>query len=275
LKLAAVHGGIDGGNILRIREVTPMMLLRGLWTLAAFLVALGSAAAADKATIQSFDSKGVKIAYFVEGKGEPVVLIHGWLSSAGGNWALPGTSALLAKNYQVIALDVRGHGISGKPTNEDEYGPELVEDVVRLLDHLKIKKAHIVGYSMGGIITMKFLSQHPDRALSGTLGGMGWLREGSFEQKFFAAGKDDKPAGLCFRSLAKLALTEKEIKAIRVPVTILFGDDDFLKKGYVEPLKKVRSDWPVVDIKDANHITCVAKPQFREEIAAWLKKNSK
>ncbi|MGA2496931.1 MAG: hypothetical protein ABSH20_04285 [Tepidisphaeraceae bacterium] len=124
---------------------------------------------------------------------------------------------------------------------------------------------------MGGIITAKLLAKHPDRVLSGTLGGMGWLREGSVEQKLFAAGgKDGKPAGVCFRSLAKLALTEEEIKSIEVPVLILLGDQDFLKKAYVEPLAQVRKDWPVIEIKDANHITCILKPQFREEIQKWL-----
>lgn len=230
----------------------------------------------DKPSVQTFDSGGVKLTYFVQGKGEPVVLIHGWLSSAGVNWALPGTSDLLARDYQVIALDVRGHGLSGKPTKEEAYGPELVEDIVRLLDHLKIKKAHIVGYSMGGIITAKFLARHPDRALSGTLGGAGWLREGSLEQQVFAAGgKEGTPAGLCFKSLAALALTEEEIKSIKVPVAVLIGDKDGLKALYVDPLQNVRKDWPVVEIKDANHLNCVLLPQFREEIAVWLKKNTK
>jgi pimeloyl-ACP methyl ester carboxylesterase len=232
--------------------------------------------AAEKPISQTFDSGGVKIHYSVQGKGEPVVLIHGWLSAAGINWTLPGTTALLARNYRVISFDVRGHGLSDKPEKAEAYGLQLVEDVVRLLDHLKIKKAHIVGYSMGGIITAKFLAKHPDRALSGTLGGAGWLREGSLEQKIFAAGgKDGKPVGLCFQSLSKLALTEKEIKSIRVPVAMLIGERDGLKKLYVDPLQKVRKDWPVIEIKDANHITCILKPQFREEIAAWLKKNTR
>jgi pimeloyl-ACP methyl ester carboxylesterase len=252
-----------------------------LLTLLAALVGLaypGLAHAADKLTVQTFDARGVKIRYFVQGKGEPVVLIHGWLSSAGINWALPGTSALLARNYRVIALDVRGHGLSDKPTREEAYGPELVEDVVRLLDHLKIKKAHIVGYSMGGIIAGSFLARHPDRALSGTLGGMGWLKKGGVAEWAFARiGKGDPNAtalAVCGRSLAKLALTEKEIKSIRVPVTILVGDkDDLVKKLYVEPLRKVRKDWRVVEIRDANHITCIFKTQFRKEIAAWLRKN--
>jgi pimeloyl-ACP methyl ester carboxylesterase len=220
-----------------------------------------------------FDSNGVKIAYAVRGKGEPVILIHGFLSSGWINWDLPGTTALLAKDYQVITLDMPAHGASDKPAKDEAYGPELVEDVVRLMDHLKIKKAHVVGYSMGGIIAAKLLARHPDRVLSGTLGGMGWLREGGLEQKVFAAsGKDGKPLGLCFRSLAKLALSEQEVRSIRVPVMILFGDRDGLKWPYVTPLKTVRKDWPVIDIKGADHISCILKPQFKEEIQKWLAK---
>jgi pimeloyl-ACP methyl ester carboxylesterase len=245
-----------------------------------FAVPPGPARAADKAALKSFNANGVKIAYLDHGKGEPVVLIHGWLSSAGLNWALPGTTAVLAKDFRVIAVDVRGHGLSDKPTKDDAYGPQLVEDVVRLLDHLKIKKAHVVGYSMGGIIAANFLAKHPDRALSGTLGGMGWLKSGGFAQTAFASiGKKDREAmahAVCGRSLAKLALTEKEIKSIRVPVRILVGDKDGLVKNlYVEPLKKVRKDWGVIEIEDADHLTCVIKKEFREEIAAWLKKNAK
>ncbi len=224
---------------------------------------------------ETFTSNGVKINYAVKGKGEPVILIHGWLSSGWVNWDLPGITDALAKNYQVVRIDMPGHGSSDKPTDEKAYGPELVEHIVRLMDHLKIKKAHLVGYSMGGIITANFLVKHPDRALSGTLGGMGWLRDGSFEQKFFAAGgKDGKPVGVCFRSLAKLALTEEEVKSIRVPVVVLFGDKDFLRKGYVEPLQRVRKDWPVIDIRDADHISCILRPQFREEIQKWLAKQT-
>jgi pimeloyl-ACP methyl ester carboxylesterase len=241
---------------------------------------VGCAAAADKPNIQSFDSNGTKIAYFTQGnKGEPVVLIHGFLSSAGINWLLPGISGPLAGDYRVIALDVRGHGLSDKPLKDEAYGPELVADVVRLMDHLKIKKAHIVGYSMGGIIAANFIARHPDRVLTGTLGGMGWLKDGDLVQKLYAqAGKNEPNAQaltVCFRSLSTLALTEKEIKSIKVPMTVLVGSKDDIVKGlYVEPLKKIRTDWPVVEIKDGDHFTCILKPQFKDEIAAWLRKNS-
>src|SRR5262245_46357521 len=136
-------------------------------------------------TIDSFMSNGVKIVYATRGKGEPVVLIHGWLASAGLNWELPGISTTLAKDFQVIEMDVRGHGLSDKPKKEELYGDELVEDVARLLDHLKIKKAQIVGYSMGGIIAGKFVVKYPDRVRSLTLGGMGWLEQGGLGQWMF------------------------------------------------------------------------------------------
>src|SRR5437763_4317028 len=139
----------------------------------------GPILASDETKPQTFDSNGVAISYTVEGKGEPVVLIHGLYASAQVNWRAPGIIRILATNHQVIALDVRGHAASGKPGQESAYGVEMAEDIVRLLDHLKIQKAHLVGYSMGGMITMKVLTRHPDRVQSALLGGMGWLREGS------------------------------------------------------------------------------------------------
>jgi pimeloyl-ACP methyl ester carboxylesterase len=121
----------------------------------------------------TFDSDGVKIHYVIEGKGEPVVLIHGFAADIQTNWGLPGILKALAKDYQVIALDLRGHGKSGKPHEAKQYGKAMMEDVVRLIDHLKIKRAHIVGYSMGGGIALELLMHHPERILSATIGGFG------------------------------------------------------------------------------------------------------
>jgi non-heme chloroperoxidase len=243
----------------------------------AFLMPACDASAADKAESKTFDAKGVKLHYVIAGKGEPVVLIHGLTSSAFINWQLPGVFAALAKDYQVIAIDMPAHGASDKPEKEEAYGVQLVEDVVLLLDHLKIKKAHMVGYSMGGMITAKLMATHPDRVLSGTLGGMGWFKEGSLPQKILAgSGRDDgKALSMCARSLAKLAITEEELKSIKVPVIVLIGDKDICKQLYVEPLQKVRKDWKVVEIADAEHFFCIAKKEFREEIVQWLAKQTK
>ena len=97
---------------------------------------------------EEFTSNGVKIHYVVMGKGDPVILVHGLYSSARMNWRMPGTMARLAKHYQVIAFDNRGHGQSGKPVAEDQYGVQMAEDVVRLMDHLHLPEARVVGYRL-------------------------------------------------------------------------------------------------------------------------------
>jgi pimeloyl-ACP methyl ester carboxylesterase len=249
------------------------------------LTAIAMALAASHLTAgprqdQSFDAKGVKIHYIVEGRGEPVVLIHGLTSSAAINWKLPGVMGELAKDHQVIALDLPGHGRSDKPAAKDAYGEQLVDDIALLLDHLKIRKAHIVGYSLGGMITVKFLVKYPDRVLSATVGGMGWFKEGSELQKVWGGmGKLGKgklgPPPAFYEAVGQLAVTEQDLKKISVPVKVLVGDRDPVKQLYVTPLTKVRADWPVVEIADSSHFDCIAKPQFRDEIAAWVRKNSK
>jgi pimeloyl-ACP methyl ester carboxylesterase len=233
--------------------------------------------AGDKPAYDSFDVKGVKIRYLVQGAGEPVVLIHGLYSSADTNWRLPGTVNALAKNRKVVALDLPGHGGSDKPDKEEAYGLQMVEDVVLLLDRLKIKKAHIVGYSMGGMVALKFIERHPERVLSGTLGGMGWLKDGGMLQKVWEqmpvrAGSPTPAA--CVNSLGKLAITETALKAIKTPVAILVGDKDPVKKMYISPLQSVRKDWRVTEIEGAGHFNCIMKKQFVDELVKWVNANS-
>ena len=220
-----------------------------------------------------FTSGGVKIHYVVEGKGEPVILVHGLFSSAKMNWVMPGTEAELAKHYQVIAFDNRGHGQSGKPEAEDQYGVQMVEDVVRLMDHLHITKAHVAGYSLGGMITLKLLTLHPERVSSAVLGGMGWLRADSQQQHFWegtTGRRNVKVPAACVRGIAKLAVTEAEIKAVSVPVTIIVGDRDPCRRLYVEPLLRVRPDWFEHVIQDAGHLNCILKPDFKKQLEVAL-----
>jgi pimeloyl-ACP methyl ester carboxylesterase len=108
-------------------------------------------------------SDGIKIHYMQLGEtGSYVVLIHGYTGSAEGNWFRNGIAAALAANHRVVALDCRNHGRSDKPQLN---GPGKAEDVIELMDHLKIQKAHIHGYSMGGAITGQLLAAHPEHSL--------------------------------------------------------------------------------------------------------------
>jgi pimeloyl-ACP methyl ester carboxylesterase len=219
-----------------------------------------------------FSSAGVRIHYVVKGQGSPVVLVHGLYSSIELNWGRPGTLDLLAQRHQVIALDCRGHGQSDKPTAEDAYGVQMVEDVVRLMDHLHIPKADVVGYSMGGIIVMKLMVLHPERVRVAVLGGMGMLKEGSPVQHIWEnMGKSRKGGATppaCLRGIAQLAVTPAQVQAITLPVTMISGDRDPVKALYVDPAHKLRPDWPLVLVPGAGHVDCIWQPTFLKAVQA-------
>ncbi len=134
-------------------------------------------------------SDGLKIHYMAQGKGVPVVLIHGYAGSAEGNWFRNGIADALSKNHYVVALDVRGHGESDKPAEWDNYRDQMFMDVVELMDHLNIDKAHVHGYSMGGEILSHLLARYPERFITAIYGGSGILET---DEKYIAATPKDK-----------------------------------------------------------------------------------
>jgi len=146
------------------RRISPLTVV-----LAVFFVF--SASAQTPLEDRFFTSEGVRIRYVDVGRGEPVVLVHGFSSSLDANWGNLGIIEKLSKDFRVIALDCRGHGKSDKPHDAASYGINLIEDVTRLLDHLSVRRAHIVGYSMGGAIAGKFITTHPVRVISAVFGG--------------------------------------------------------------------------------------------------------
>ncbi len=254
-----------------------------------------------------FDSNGVKIHYVVQGKGEPVLLIHGFCANYNFNWAMPGIINALSKNYQVIAYDNRGHGLSGKPHDPKKYGMEMVEDAVRLLDHLKIEKAHVVGYSMGAAITAKLLITHPDRLLSATLGGHGGFRENgdtAFLEKLandldegkgigaliialtppgkpkpteqeiqiksaLMRGNDQKALAAVVRSWHEIVVPDDKLKSCTVPTEAIIGSEDPLKKG-VDDLPDRLPGVKILVVEGADHMNTVSNPLFIKTLNEFL-----
>jgi pimeloyl-ACP methyl ester carboxylesterase len=258
-----------------------------------------------------FDSNGVKIHYLVQGQGEPVLLIHGFAVNDQLQWVMPGISRALAKDYQVIMYDNRGHGRSGKPHDAKQYGQEMVDDVVRLLDHLKIPRAHVVGYSMGGFITLKLLTLHPERFLTATLGGAGQPQ--TQDLRFVAELADSLDQGKGFRPLLErltpkgqpkpteeqmkginqmistfndvkalaatvrgfkdFTIVEDKLKTNQVPTLALIGVLDPLKEG-VDDLKGRMANLKVVGIDGADHMNAFYKPEFVKGLREFLGQHS-
>ncbi|WP_346297610.1 alpha/beta fold hydrolase [Geoglobus acetivorans] len=108
-----------------------------------------------------FDSDGLKLRYFESGVGEPLILVHG-LGGCIEAW----TAQLedFAREFRVIALDLRGFGMSDVP--ERISIEDFADDIHHLMDHLGIERATILGHSMGGIVCMEFYRKYPERVKS-------------------------------------------------------------------------------------------------------------
>jgi pimeloyl-ACP methyl ester carboxylesterase len=135
----------------------------------------------------------------------------------------------------LIALDCRGHGKSDKPHDPEKYGPEMAADVVRLLDHLKLEKAHLIGYSSGAFIAGKVAATQPGRVLSVVYGGQAPVLTGAKASDFsecelFAKAVDEgkdlgsyiiavtpadkpKPTEEQAKAIAKFLYAGKDVKA--------------------------------------------------------------
>ncbi|MGB5092365.1 MAG: alpha/beta fold hydrolase [Parvibaculum sp.] len=123
----------------------------------------------------TFERDGVTIAYDVLGEGKPVLLLHGFASTRIDNWRRTGWyDALLKSGRQVIAMDLRGHGESSRSHDPACYGMDAhVADVIALLDHLKIDRCEVIGFSMGAGIAMRLAAAHGDRVKLLVLIGVG------------------------------------------------------------------------------------------------------
>jgi pimeloyl-ACP methyl ester carboxylesterase len=109
------------------------------------------------------DVNGLHLYYEVHGSGSPLVLLHGGMLTIDLNFA--GLIPTLAADHTVIGVELQGHGRTADI--EREITPAaLASDVVALLDHLGIDRAHVLGHSMGGAVALELAVSHPDRVRS-------------------------------------------------------------------------------------------------------------
>jgi pimeloyl-ACP methyl ester carboxylesterase len=168
-----------------------------------------------------FDSNGVRIRYIEQGQGPAIVLIHGYTGTADRHWINPGVFADLAKDHRVVALDCRGHGKSGKPHDPKAYGAEMGQDVIRLLDHLEMRRAHIIGYSLGAIIAGQLLTTNADRFLTAVFVGHHAVRSWT--------PKDEEEAEASARELEGATPFKSLVLGIAAPGTPIPSDEEIRK----------------------------------------------
>lgn len=246
--------------------------------------------------IHYFHHKGFRLAFREEGKGEPVLLIHGFASSAYVNWVATGWFRTLTEaGYRVIALDNRGHGDSDKSYQLEDYTPEaMADDAAALLDMLGIEKAHIMGYSMGARISAFMALQAPEREHSLVFGGLGIgmiTGAGNWEpvaEALLAENPEtiSNPRGRMFRQFAdktksdrralalcviasKKELTAQEVFQIKQPVLVAVGSQDEIG-GDARALAALLPNGEALVIPDRDHMLSVGDKVYKKGVVDFF-----
>jgi len=246
--------------------------------------------------MQSFDSDGVKIAYMDEGEGEPILLIHGFASNVTTNWIdTQWVRTLLKAGRRVIAYDNRGHGQSEKLYDPARYGaPEMAGDARRLLDHLGIAKADVLGYSMGARIAAFLALAHPERVRSVIFGGLGinmvrgMIGSGPLAKALEAPRIEDvtndtarsfrafaeqtksdlKALAACMRGPREKVAAE-QLATIKVPVLVAVGSGDVIG-GSGAALAELIPGAQFLDIAGRDHMKAVGDARFKQGVLDFL-----
>jgi pimeloyl-ACP methyl ester carboxylesterase len=235
---------------------------------------------------------GIKMYYEVHGGGEPVVLLHGAFMTITNNWA--GWISELSKTRKVIAVEMQGHGrtadVSREITSEN-----LADDVAALLNHLKVARADLIGYSMGGAVAMQTAIRHPDKVRRAVIISSTFRRDGMIAEalehipKLTADDFKGSPIEAEYKKLSPtpddfpkfvqrvLSSDSKEhdfgadkLKATTAPMFFIHGDADGvrlahiaemfrLKGGEIHGDMKPRSASRLAILPDTTHVTLMQR----------------
>jgi pimeloyl-ACP methyl ester carboxylesterase len=247
-------------------------------------------------TIQHFNSDGVDIAFIDEGEGQPVLLMHGFASNTATNWADTGwVRTLTEAGRRVIAFDHRGHGKSEKLYEPEAYGaPVMAEDARRLLDHLGIARADIIGYSMGARVAAFLVARHPERVRSVAFAGLGinmvrgMAGTGPIAHALEAPRSEDviNDTARSFRAFAEQTksdlkalaacmrgprekVTREQLAAIRVPVLVAVGSKDVIG-GSGAALAALIPDAQFLNLEGRDHMKTVGDKHFKQGVLEFL-----
>ncbi len=242
-------------------------------------------------------SDGIDIAYEAAGEGRPVVLIHGFGASRVITWSNTGwCDRLIKAGHRVIAVDCRGHGESGKPHDPEDYDDgRMAADIMAVLADQSIPAADIMGYSMGGQITIRLMCEAGGRLRRAVLGGVGerYFRYDAAQAETIAQGllarepaKITDPVAKEFRTFCEKAgndlvalaacmrrprriFTPDDMSRLPQPVLVVCGEDD-KTSGRPEPLAEAFAKGQALAVPKRNHHSTVGDKVYKDAVVQFL-----
>ena len=270
---------------LRRRPTQHLLLILALSTLPAIAAERWESLPPTPAPIHSersghANANGISIYYAVYGQGSPVILLHGGLANS-DYWS--NQIKALAPHHTVIVMDSRGHGRSTRDSRP--YGYDLMaDDVVALMDVLKVSKADIVGWSDGGILGLDLAIRHPDRvgkifafAANTTTSGVkddveknptfaAFIKRARHEYEAYSVSPKEYDAFV--EQISKMWATQPnwtdaELKAITAPVLVVDGDhDEAIKREHTEYIASTIPGAGLLILPNASHFAFLQDPEF-------------
>jgi pimeloyl-ACP methyl ester carboxylesterase len=236
---------------------------------------------------------GVELAYREMGEGRPLVLIHGYFSTATVNWVRYGHAAKIAAcGYRVVMPDLRGHGNSAKPHDAAAYPPDvLADDGFALIEQLGLTDYDLGGYSLGARTTVRMLARGatPGRAIVAGMGMEGIVHTGgrgayfrriltnlgTFDQgspewmaEAFLKTVGGDPAALLHVLGTSVDTPREALARIGMPTLVLVGAED-RDNGSAQALAAALPDGRCA-VVPGNHMSAVARPELGAAIADFL-----
>jgi len=234
-------------------------------------------------------ANGISIYYAVYGRGSPVILLHGGLANS-DYWG--NQIQALAPHHSVIVMDSRGHGRSTRDLRP--YGYDLMaDDVVALMDALKVPRAEIVGWSDGGILGLDLAIRHRDRVgkilafaantvTSGVKPGVennptfaAFIERAGHEYQSYSATPKQYDAFV--EQISKMWAeqpnwSDAQLKAIDTPILIADGDhDEAIKREHTEYIAAMIPHAGLLILPDTSHFAFLQDPrQFNFAILHFL-----
>ncbi|MBN9510306.1 MAG: alpha/beta fold hydrolase [Alphaproteobacteria bacterium] len=226
------------------------------------------------------DVNGIKIHYAIYGQGSPVIMLHGGLANTDywGNQV-----PALAAHHTVILMDSRGHGRSTRDTRP--YGYDLMaDDVIGLMNALKLNAADIVGWSDGAILGLDLAIRYPDRIghvfafaantkTSGVKEGVeknptfaAYIERAGREYAVHSATPNDYEAFVA--QISKMWAdqpnwTDEQLKTIRAPVLVVDGDhDEAIKREHTEYMAATIPGAGLLILPNVSHFAFLQDPKM-------------